>query len=266
MRHFFVSPHLDDIALSCGGLVHRLVGSGEAVTVVSVCTGDAPIGQALSAAAKHVHWEWQLGDQPYAHRRAEDLAACASLGATAIHLNLLDAVYRCDDTGQPLYERDFIGIPVNLLDWQRHALMLSAKLWAVLAPHQSNLRVYSPLAVGRHVDHSLVRRVLEVLLPAQQITYYEDYPYADKPDALQREVDGLQDAAHSAIPLRFDLSEAEIGARIAAIACYPSQMFALFQKAEAMPERVRAYVARAGGERYWKMGEADAGFTPQNPD
>ena len=245
--HFFISPHLDDIALSCGGLAYRLARSGEQVTVVSVCTADALAGQALSAAAKHVHWEWQLGEQPYAKRRAEDGNACAALGAHAIHLNLLDAVYRRDDKGNSLYERDFIGIPVNPLDWQRHALALSAKLWAVLAPHQANLRVYCPMAVGRHVDHSIVRRVIEVLLPADKINYYEDYPYADKPEALQQELASMKDAT----PLTVALDENEIAVRISAIACYPSQLFALFQQAETMPARVRAYIERAGGERYW---------------
>ncbi len=247
--HFFISPHLDDIALSCGGLVHRLAHSGEQVTVVSVCTADVAAGQPLSAAAKHVHWEWQLGEQPYANRRAEDAHACAALGAHTIHLNLLDAVYRRDDNRNSLYERDFIGIPVNPLDWQDHVLALSAKLWAVLSPHQANLRVYCPMAVGRHVDHSIVRRVVEVLLPAAQISYYEDYPYADKPEALVRELAELKGAT----PLQVVLVESEIAARIAAIACYPSQLFALFQQAETMPERVRAYIARAGGERYWQQ-------------
>jgi LmbE family N-acetylglucosaminyl deacetylase len=245
--HIFISPHLDDIALSCGGLVQRLVRSGEPVTVVSVCTADAPAEQPLSAAARHVHWEWQLGEQPYAKRRAEDEAACRLLGAHAIHLNLLDAVYRRDDEGHSLYERDFIGIPVNPLDWQRHALSLSAALWSVLKPHQTSLRAYCPMAVGRHVDHAIVRRVIEVLVPAAQIQYYEDYPYADQPEALEKEIAGLNEAH----PLQLALDENEIAARIAAIGCYPSQLFALFQQAETMPARVRGYIARAGGERYW---------------
>ncbi|NJM40677.1 MAG: hypothetical protein HC853_07865 [Anaerolineae bacterium] len=148
MPHFFISPHLDDIALSCGGFVHRLARAGEAVTVVSVCTADVTADSPLSAAAKHVHGEWQLGEQPYAQRRAEDMAACAALGANAIHLNLLDAVYRRDNAGQSLYERDFIGIPVNPFDWQGHALALNAKLWETLAPHKEDLRVYCPLGGG----------------------------------------------------------------------------------------------------------------------
>jgi hypothetical protein len=53
-----------------------------------------------------------------------------------------------------------------------------------------------------------------------------------------------------ALPIQLD--EIAIAARIDAIASYPSQMFALFEQAESMPQRVRAYIERAGGERYWR--------------
>ncbi|NJM41702.1 MAG: hypothetical protein HC853_13565, partial [Anaerolineae bacterium] len=88
-------------------------------------------------------------------------------------------------------------------------------------------------------------------LPSEQISYYEDYPYADKPEALQRELEALPNAQ----AMQVVLSEDEIDARINAIACYPSQLFALFQQAETMPARVRAYIERACGERYWKLVE-----------
>ena len=248
MHHFFISPHLDDIALSCAGTVHRLVGEGQPVSIVTLCTADRPLDTPapLSAAAKHVHWEWQLGDQPYAHRRAEDVRACAALGATCVHLGLLDAVYRHASDGTPLYERDFIGIPVNPADWQDHALQASANLWAVLAPHQSNMRVYGPMAVGRHVDHSIVRQVLDVLVPREALSYYEDYPYADRPEAL------AQETSADFVSETVALTEAEIEVRIQTIARYSSQLFALFQQAETMPARVRSYIERAGGERYWR--------------
>jgi len=249
LHHFFISPHLDDIALSCAGMVQRLVREGQSVSIVTVCTADRPLETLapLSAAAQHVHWEWQLGEQPYAHRRAEDARACAALGATCIHLGLLDAVYRHAPDGQPLYERDFIGIPVNPADWQHHALQTSARLWAVLAPHQHDLRVYGPLAVGRHVDHSIVRQVLEVLVPREALAYYEDYPYADQPTAL------AQETQSGFVPETVALTEAEIEMRVQTIARYPSQLFALFQQAETMPARVRNYIERAGGERYWRQ-------------
>ncbi len=39
MTHVFISPHADDIALSCGGLVASLRDLGQSVTILSVFTG-----------------------------------------------------------------------------------------------------------------------------------------------------------------------------------------------------------------------------------
>lgn len=237
----FVSPHLDDIALSCGGLASRLAANGESVIVATACTADAPAGGPLSPAAQHEHWQWQLGDQPYIHRRAEDERACNVLGVQPVHLGLLDAIYRRDESGAPLYTSDFIGGDVHPLDWQ--SLFTEVKTALVLLV-QSASRTYSPLAIGGHVDHVVVRRAVEILAEPSRLHYYEDFPYAGKVDQPER--------AFGLTSEHVTLTEDEIEARMGAITCYPSQMLALFGSAEAMPERVRAYLARTGGERYWR--------------
>jgi LmbE family N-acetylglucosaminyl deacetylase len=244
----FVSPHLDDVALSCGGFVARLAAGGQPVMIATLCTADAPDGEELSEAAQHVHWEWQLGEQPYARRREEDITACKSLGVQPLHLDMLDAVYRHDDAGLPLYMRDFIGGRVREADWQHHLPAVKAVL---REPLRSASQVYSPLGIGGHVDHVIIRRAVEELADEETplrypLHYYEDFPYAGK----AREFEGTP-VMDGLAPALIPLSEDEIEARIRAIACYPSQMFALFGKADAMPARVRNYVARAGGERYW---------------
>jgi LmbE family N-acetylglucosaminyl deacetylase len=240
----FVSPHLDDVALSCGGFVSRLAARSLPVTIATVCTADAPAGQALSEAAQHVHWEWQLGEQPYARRGEEDVAACASLGARPVHLGLLDAVYRHDDQGRPLYTRDFIGGHVREYDWQHYLRAVKA---ALREPVRRARQIYCPLAIGGHVDHVVVRRAVEELADEEAVLrYYEDFPYAATADEFENGpvTEGL-------VPNLVQLSDVEIKERIAAIACYPSQMFALFEQADHMPSRVRNYIARSGGERYW---------------
>lgn len=241
---FFVSPHLDDIALSCGGLVRRLTSSGQRVVIASVCTADRPAGQPLSPTAQHVHGEWQLGDDhPYAIRRQEDEAACAAQGAEPIHLGLLDAIYRHDDAGAPLYHPDtFMGGQVAEYDWQ-HFL---PQLKAALQPHLcSAQRIYAPLSIGGHVDHVLVRQAVEEIAGDAPLLFYEDYPYAGKTDWQDSGVTtGLA-------PVLLPLSPDEIDARIHAISQYPSQLFALFGQAETMPVKVRQYVGAAGGEKYW---------------
>jgi LmbE family N-acetylglucosaminyl deacetylase len=44
VTHVFVSPHPDDIALSCGGLVASLRELGQSVTILTVYSGSAPGG------------------------------------------------------------------------------------------------------------------------------------------------------------------------------------------------------------------------------
>lgn len=168
------------------------------------------------------------------------MRACAVLGADAAHLGLLDAIYRYDTQGAPLYTNDFIGGAVHPHDWQ----VQLPKVETALAPLvRAARRVYCPLAIGGHVDHVIVRRAVETLADARAIRYYEDFPYADKPGTLAPSQGWACE--------RVDLTAHEVEMRIRAVACYESQLFAVFGSAEAMPERVRGYVARAGGERYW---------------
>lgn len=242
--HYFLSPHLDDIALSCGGYVRRLVQRGERVVIVTVCTGDWPTERPLTPAIQKEHSQWKLGEWPYRARRLEDDAATKVLGAYAVHLGLPDAIYRFDAQNQPMYVRDFIGVPPNPEDWKEHAIALAAKLTALIP---AEAHIYCPLAVGRHVDHSIVRQVVEVIYPRSRITYYEDYPYADQPVALATETAQLPNAQSKQIELTVD----ELDTRIAAVACYASQVPVMFGTNVQMAERIRAYATNAGGERFW---------------
>jgi LmbE family N-acetylglucosaminyl deacetylase len=251
IMHIFLSPHLDDIALSCGGCVKRLTNSGREVVIATLCAANAPSSQPLSAAARRVHAEWQLGDQPYIARRAEDETACATLGAKAIHLSLLDAIYRFDDDGQPLYTTEFIGVPPHPRDLARQTPALARAVRGLLANAPRAL-VYAPLGVGGHVDHQLTRAAVEEVVPAARLRYYEDFPYAawtssrmKPPYTLDKKTAGLR-------PRRLRLSKPEVEARLNAIACYGSQLPALFGSVGAMPDSVRQYISCVQGERYWQ--------------
>ncbi len=167
----FLSPHLDDAALSCGGQIARASRSGAKVLVITVFTGDAPAGE-LSPLASELHAMWGAGDNPFAARRAEDRASCAILGADFEHWNFPDAIYRRDAAGSWLYpsRRELLSEPAaadaGLLG------ELTRRLAAL-----SGLAVRGPLAVGGHVDHRLVRQALEAAaLPGLEL--YEDFPYA----------------------------------------------------------------------------------------
>jgi LmbE family N-acetylglucosaminyl deacetylase len=245
----FVSPHLDDIALSCGGYAHRLAHSGEQVLIATLCTADAPAGQPLSPAAQHEHWQWQLGEQPYQFRRQEDARMVAVLGAQPVHLGLLDAIYRHDDNGVPLYEgKQFMGGQVHPWDLAHQLPAVLKALQGVLDDYHPQ-RVFCPLTAGGHVDHIIARQAVEQLCDVRTLAYYEDYPYAQKDTTA---LAGLLRHDQNWRPMLIQLSEEEIETRIAAIHCYQSQLFAVFGDASTMPARVREYIASTGGERYWE--------------
>ena len=48
MTHVFVAPHPDDVALSCGGLIHSLRELGQTVTIITVFSGDGASGDLTS--------------------------------------------------------------------------------------------------------------------------------------------------------------------------------------------------------------------------
>lgn len=38
-HHLFLSPHFDDVALSCGGMIDQLIGAGATVEVWTIFSG-----------------------------------------------------------------------------------------------------------------------------------------------------------------------------------------------------------------------------------
>ncbi|MBN1955432.1 MAG: PIG-L family deacetylase [Anaerolineae bacterium] len=238
----FLSPHLDDAVLSCGGRIARQARAGERVQVVTLFAGR-PQG-ALSPFAQSLHRRWAVKDAA-AVRRAEDRAALAYLGAEAVHWEYLDCIYRRAPDGRHLYTGE-------------------AALWAAVHPADGPLidslarriaalpegaALYAPLGVGGHVDHQLTRRAAEAL--GRLLTYYEEYPYGEKVDAVTAAL-GAGDWSSRLV----SLDAASLAARIAAAACYRSQVSTFWADEADMAARIRAYALRVGegepAERYWR--------------
>ena len=257
----YLSPHLDDAVLSCGGQIAQLVHARQVVRVVTVFAGDTPstsdaLGKCVapSAFVQELHTRWGLGDNPPAARRAEDRAALGILGARATHLPFPDCVYRLGRMGAPLYPaRDAIfgtvaKVEMLLIDEVVRALK------RLRVPHDA--RVILPLTAGHHVDHQIVRAAGEQWCKIQdagrsvQIAYYEDYPYAEQPDEVTAALN--QDTLESEL---VELDEDALAAKVTAIACYRSQISSFFADEAEMAARVRTYAEVVGGgqpaERLW---------------
>lgn len=243
----YLSPHLDDVALSCGGQIHDLRSSGRSVLVVTVGAGDEP-AEAVPPLAVMLHRAWGLdrpgpnGEGAVARRRAEDLAACRLLDVDVLHWDLPEAPYRRDAaTGEPLYRRleDLFG---QLPPGDRPSVLRVAERLAELPAHRE---LYAPLAVGGHVDHEIVRRAAEQRF-GSSLAYYEEYPYARR----RRDVRRLTRTVgwkSKVVPV----SAQGMAAKVRAVACYRSQVEPLFGGRLRMRWKLRRATRRLGGERIW---------------
>jgi LmbE family N-acetylglucosaminyl deacetylase len=187
-------------------------------------------------------------------RRAEDTASLTLLGAEAQHLDYPDAVYRATVGGEWLYTNlETLFGKVHPGDPVTAAALAERVTGAV--PREPHLTVYAPLAAGRHVDHQIVHQAARQLLDqGYRLAFYEDYPYAERPGAVEVALAAAgADNWHSE---SLALSAADLAAKVAALGYCRSQMAILFGGAEAMPNRVWAFAASrttGGGlaERLW---------------
>lgn len=130
-RHVIVSPHTDDAVLSCGGL---LLTQGPFTRVVTVYAGIPPADVPAS------DWDKRCG---FTHardaamvRQAEDLRACASVGAQAVHLGWYDVLYGREVTHDelvqamlPLFE-GIVWLPAGIGEHPDHLMARDAGLEA----------------------------------------------------------------------------------------------------------------------------------------
>jgi LmbE family N-acetylglucosaminyl deacetylase len=143
-----LSPHLDDAVWSCFSLLAR-----DADVLVATVFAGIPDGAPG-------WWDVQCGiADSAAHvrdRRSEDEAVLESLGATAVHLDLLDGQYR----EQPVPPEEIVRALGERVPAVRH--------------------VYSPGGIG-HPDHALVRDAGALLRErGVPVTVYTDYCYSTR--------------------------------------------------------------------------------------
>ena len=242
MRWIYISPHFDDVVLSCGGLIFDQAQQGTPVEIWTICAGDAPPGPlSLFAHQTHVDWGTGTAEETVALRREEDAAAAAIVGAETCHFSIPDCIYRRSPEGNPLYiESVFASLDPSEAGLNRE---IAAALDEELSRDDV---VVCPLAVGSHMDHILVRSAVEIL--QHPIRYYADMPYLlNRPEALEPAVRGLVEES-------FPVSEEGLKAWQDGCAAYKSQLLGLFPSDEQMRADLRAYWANGQQVRLWRAG------------
>jgi LmbE family N-acetylglucosaminyl deacetylase len=233
-EHVYLSPHLDDAVLSCGGAIAAASAQGERTLVVTICSA-VPSPRIERAA---------MGASPVpeylcmSRRLAEDSQALDLLGVDYYRAGELDAVFRRPEAyAPPRFPVGEVAPSDPLEDGVRHLLQ---SLFVTFP----NATVHAPLGIGNHVDHVCVSDAARALGGQQELLFYEDFPYlaADLGAIelrMQRVACQLTRVRHIIGPF--------LPTKIAAIARYVSQVGMLFGSQSSMRRMVEGWAQHRGG-------------------
>jgi LmbE family N-acetylglucosaminyl deacetylase len=222
-----LSPHPDDVAFSCGGLLRRLC-SLSTVTIVTVFTKSK--------------WSPMLdlddAERITEQRCAEDRSFAGQVNARLRHLGWRDSGLRgYDDLSERSAYYD-----------QPEEQSASFELLSVIDEERPEW-ILAPLALGNHVDHLVVRdTVMFCKRSEMNICFYEDLPYSDELSEPQIE-QHVSACAGSVAQTKISLTTDEFDMKLATARLYTSQV------REQDTSAIRRHALRTGGgspaERVW---------------
>lgn len=246
MRWIYLSPHLDDAVLSAGGLIYDQGRSGLPVEIWTLMSGYPPdlpeTEYSTFAQQQHAQWGFSSARVGIDIRRREDQRAATRVGASIIHFDFLDCIYRRGRNGDWLYYE--ITDPPREGDAGLPAQMAEA-VSARLMPEDV---LVCQLSVGSHVDHVLVRKAAELL--NRSLLYDVDIPYLfEKPQELEPKVAGMKESVYG-------ITGAGLRAWQEAVLEYKSQIPVLgesFNTPEKAIVAIQSYWTELKGIRLWEV-------------
>jgi LmbE family N-acetylglucosaminyl deacetylase len=164
----FISPHLDDVAFSCGGTLIRLAQNGWVVVLCTMFTRSVPDPQGFALTC-----QTDKGIAPdvdyMALRRAEDEQFATIAGVHALlHLPHAEAPHRGYHSAPELFD----GMHSDDQIWKQ----LVDDLRRLRDEYAPNL-IVAPQGLGNHVDHlQVIQAVIAAELP-DRMCWYRDTPY-----------------------------------------------------------------------------------------
>lgn len=237
----FLSPHLDDAVYSCGGLIWEQVQKGDPVEVWTIFAGDPP-DDVLSPFAQGLHQRWQTGMDASVVRREEDWNACSTVGASAYHFNFLDCIYRrFPGTGEPLIRRDE-DLFTPIVPEEQYLVNQLVEQFFQMVPE--NIQLVSPLGLGGHMDHRLVRKAAETM--GMPLWYYADYPYAGSGEWMETS------ALESFEKVAFKVSRNGLMQWQKAASAYQSQLNTFWKGEAELEAALEIYWQKSGGRFLWR--------------
>lgn len=229
----FLSPHLDDVAFSCGGLAALLHDRGWVTIMVTVFTRSIHPATGFALACQ---LDKGLGPEVdyMALRRAEDAEAARILGLEARSLDFPEAPHRGYESAPALFG------PVLESDRMVQDLIPA---FSVLRDALQPALVLAPQGLGDHVDHQIVIQVVQAVFSPLTLAFYRDTPYAIRnPSALVRVVTA------GILPVDVEIGAA-MDRKVAASSAYGSQVGFQFGGVAPLGDALRAFAEREGGGR-----------------
>lgn len=183
----FVSPHLDDAILSCGGLISHLSKKTE-VVVVNVFTDGGKSPYSLSVKKFLKSCGYNSSKELFEARVKEDSEVFSVLKITPINLGITDGLFRkkrnlsalMKHLGKFLPEVSYVYptyfhiVKGRISGWDKRLLNdISENLKGII---KQDFVVFCPFGVGRHVDHMIAREVCRMNF--RNVIYWEDFPYS----------------------------------------------------------------------------------------
>lgn len=173
-HHVYISPHMDDAVLSCGGRIAMQVARGERILVVTVFSeiDETRAACAMPSIAPGGFWEIQ----------EEDETAMERLGVDHLRLNYQDAACR--------QRFPLMRYGLHLRAAKRFAGILETLCTDLerICSATACQNLYFPLGIGQHIDHHLAfligDQLRQNLVVHPSVIFYEDIPYAFIPHAL----------------------------------------------------------------------------------
>ncbi len=251
-RAMFLSPHYDDVVLSCGGTVALLADQGCEPIVVTVFAGEVP-DEIITDFAKWKHSRWGVTgvEENVLRRQEEDRDAVGVLGARAHWLGYPDAIYRGD---RYLSDPSLFGTPQAV---ETGLVMLIADEIRSLPEWDDNGTVFVPLGIGEHVDHQIMFAVGRLLAErGARVLAYEDCPYAiHTPAGVDRRLGEVEGGIGPPMPVAIGTT---LERRIEAIFAYRSQVPVIFRFTPDVPGAISDFARKIGGplgpaERFWPV-------------
>jgi len=227
----FVSPHLDDAILSCGGLIYFLSSQTE-VKVINVFTKVSNSKASYSIKKFVRKCGYNDAKKLFQDRIVEDEKVLGRINIKPINLGFTDALWRTKRFQKGFRKILAKYIPELRFIYPSGLHLLSGKISkfdtgivekvsrAIFGSVDvSDSILFVPLAIGNHVDHVIVRKACETL--GGQIIFWSDFPYSSTNSGKRMIVksEGLR-------RFKFDKYQEE---RLRLIKGYKTQVKALFK-------------------------------------